>query len=164
MKQEFEMKKEIEEYKKEGFTGFVPVEQLRSSASLIPKMQGVYIVIRPSESDPVFLEKGTGGFFNGDDPNVAISELQAKYVHDSVVVYIGKATTLHKRIKQLLNFGAGKSVGHWGGRYLWQLADSASLLIAWKTTPMEEPREIEKKMLEGFKSQYGRLPFANLQL
>ncbi|MDE7378530.1 MAG: hypothetical protein K2N13_06155 [Paraprevotella sp.] len=157
------MKQEIEEYKKEGFTGFVPVEQLRSSASLIPKMQGVYIVIRPSESEPVFLEKGTGGFFKSKDPNVAISELQAKYVPESAVVYIGKATTLHERIKQLLNFGAGKSVGHRGGRYLWQLADSASLLVAWKTTPMEEPREVEKKMLEDFEGRHGRLPFANLQ-
>lgn len=159
------MKQEIEEYKKEGFTGFVPVEQLRSSASLIPKMQGVYIVIRPSESDPVFLEKGTGGFFKRKNPNVVISKLQAKYVHESAVVYIGMTTaTLYERIRQLLDFGAGESVGHWGGRYLWQLADSASLLVAWKTTPMEEPEEIEKKMLEDFKRRYGRLPFANLQL
>ncbi len=158
------MKQEIEMYEKEGFKGFTSVEQLRLLASSIPKSQGVYIVIRSSESEPVFLEEGTGGFFKGKNPNVAISELQAKYVHESVVVYIGKATELHKRIKQLLSFGAGEPVGHWGGRYLWQLADSASLLVAWKLTPMEEPREVEKKMLEDFKGRHGgRLPFANIQ-
>lgn len=158
------MTKEIENYRKDGFTGFVPVSKLRSAASLLPDSGGVYIVVRDSDNSPEFLANGTGGFFKGKNPNVGLEELESNYVAGSKVVYIGKATSLKKRVSQLLRFGAGSAVGHWGGRYLWQLADSDNLLIAWKTTPTTDPRAEEIKMLEEFVSRHGKLPFANLTM
>lgn len=158
------MTKEIENYRKDGFTGFVPVSKLRSTASLLSDSGGVYIVVRDSDNSPEFLATGTGGFFKGKNPNVGLEELESNYVAGSKVVYIGKATSLKKRVGQLLRFGAGSAVGHWGGRYLWQLADSDNLLIAWKTTPSTDPRAEEIKMLEEFVSRHGKLPFANLTM
>lgn len=158
------MTKEIENYRKDGFTGFVPVSKLRSTASLLSDSGGVYIVVRDSDNSPEFLANGTGGFFKGKNPNVGLEELESNYVAGSKVVYIGKATSLKKRVGQLLRFGAGSAVGHWGGRYLWQLADSDNLLIAWKTTPSTDPRAEEIKMLEEFVSRHGKLPFANLTM
>lgn len=158
------MTKEIENYRKDGFTGFVPVSKLRSTASLLPDSGGVYIVVRDSDNSPEFLATGTGGFFKGKNPNVGLEELESNYVAGSKVVYIGKATSLKKRVGQLLRFGAGSAVGHWGGRYLWQLADSDNLLIAWKTTSATDPRAEEIKMLEEFVSRHGKLPFANLTM
>lgn len=148
----------------DGFTGFVPVSKLRSTASLLPDSGGVYIVVRDSDNSPEFLATGTGGFFKGKNPNVGLEELESNYVAGSKVVYIGKATSLKKRVGQLLRFGAGSAVGHWGGRYLWQLADSDNLLIAWKATPSTDPRAEEIKMLEEFVSRHGKLPFANLTM
>lgn len=158
------MKDEIQMYKDNGFSGFKSVESLLNDKSVLPEDPGVYIVIRDQKTAPVFLKKGTGGFFKGEDPNVEISTLQANWVETSEIVYIGKATSLKKRIDQLLRFGDGKNVGHKGGRYLWQLADSRNLLIAWKATPNETPREVERRMIQEFKSAYGGMrPFANLQ-
>lgn len=158
------MTKEIENYRKDGFNGFVPVSKLRSTASLLPDSGGVYIVVRDSDNSPEFLATGTGGFFKGKNPNVGLEELESNYVAGCKVVYIGKATSLKKRVGQLLRFGAGSAVGHWGGRYLWQLADSDNLLIAWKTTSTTDPRAEEIKMLEEFVSRHGKLPFANLTM
>lgn len=154
---------EIAQYKEAGFEGFYTVSQLRGTTSLLPEEAGVYVVIRDSTTAPQFLEKGTGGFHKGKDPNVPISELVIKYVADSKTVYIGKATSLLSRICQLLRFGAGAASGHWGGRYLWQLADADDLIVAWKTTPGIDPRTVEAQMILDFISLHGKRPFANLK-
>lgn len=153
---------EISKYMNEGFEGFIPVKDLRHNTITIPNTGGVYVLLRMSESSPHFLETGSAGFFKGKDPNVSIEELAANYINDSKIVYIGKATSLRKRLGQLLHFGAGSAVGHWGGRYLWQLADAEDLLVAWKVITSESPRDVESRMLIDFKNRYGKLPFANL--
>lgn len=153
---------EITKYKEEGFSGFVKVSDLRLSLDLIPQTGGVYVVVRLSADRPKFIQEGTGGHFKGKNPNVSISELENNVVEGSLTMYIGKATGLRKRLGQLLRFGAGSNVGHWGGRYLWQLADADDLLIAWKETPMSDPREVEVSMLADYVNQFGCLPFANL--
>lgn len=155
---------EITKYKKEGFNGFVKIADLRLTPGMIPDNGGVYVVVRVSDVLPRFLEEGTGGHFKGKNPNVAIAELQNNFVKGSATMYIGKATNLRKRLGQFLRFGAGANVGHWGGRYLWQLADASDLIIAWKETPMIDPRDVEVAMLTEYVNEYGRLPFANLTL
>ena len=86
------------------------------------------------------------------------------------ILYIGKAgggtssSTLYKRIKQYLDFGNGKKVGHWGGRYIWQLQDSDDLYFCWKETQTGNlPREEETSLITIFKESHeGKLPFTNL--
>ena len=58
-------------------------------------------------------------------------------------------------------FGAGKTVGHWGGRLIWQLADADQLIVAWKETPGRVPRQVEAELIRLFRQQYGKPPFAN---
>lgn len=90
--------------------------------------------------------------------------LDAEWVHGSTVVYIGKADVLRRRLHQYARFGAGEPVGHWGGRLIWQLADSGDLLVTWHAlTTMETARSFERRLLFRFGELYeGRRPFANL--
>ena len=154
----------------QGFEGFKTMGELMDGPrTLIPACKGVYVVLRESESAPQFMTEGTGGFFKGKNPNVSIAELKANWVEGTPVVYIGKAggsgssATLQKRLGQYLRFGQGASVGHWGGRYIWQLADSRDLVVCWKTLSSDDPREVERQMIADFKAVHsGKRPFANL--
>ena len=153
----------IGDLKEAGFEGFCSVADLRKDLSGIPVVQGVYIVVYQEDGMPEFLENGTGGFFKAKNPNVPVSELKSNWVGGTCVVYIGKATTLSKRISQYLKFGNGKSIGHWGGRLIWQIKDSKDLQICWKPVDAD-PREEEMRLIADFKRQYGgKRPFANLQ-
>lgn len=152
-------KEEIEKY---GFVGFKTIAELSNDCTCIPKCEGVYLVLFPENLNVEFLTTGTGGFFKGKDPNVQASVLKENWVLKSNIVYIGKATSLKQRLKQYLQFGAGGAVGHYGGRYIWQLKNSQSLIICWKTLNGDDPREIESKLIKKFTDEFGKLPFANL--
>ncbi len=154
---------------KNGFSGFVKVEALWADSSQIPKERGVYLVLNPTFEDCKFIVPGVGGFFKGKDPNVSIQELESNHVHGSVVVYIGKAgsltgnATLQSRLRQYLKFGQGKNIGHWGGRYIWQILNHSNLVFCWKPILDEDPRDVEKVMISEFLAKYGQMPFANLK-
>lgn len=155
---------------KSGFKGFKSIKDLWSDPSVIPKDPGVYLVINPNFKKPQFVDQGIGGFFKGKDPNVPIDDLLKKMIPSSQVVYIGKAgspsgsATLNSRIKQYLRFGQGKNVGHYGGRYIWQIKNSDQLIFCWKPTSIElDPREVEKILLYLFERQFKKVPFANLK-
>jgi hypothetical protein len=77
------------------------------------------------------------------------------------VVYVGKATSLRSRLAQYRRYGSGQPVGHQGGQYIWQVSDSAALLVAWKPTD-RDPGAEEAALLRLFLTEHGRLPFANL--
>lgn len=154
--------RDVNDLKVAGFTGFVPVAELWNRAlRMIPDVPGVYAVCRVSNEAPVFLETGTGGHFKGKDPNVAVEELAANWVDGTPVVYIGKATSLRKRISQYIRFGQGKPVGHCGGRYIWQLADASELLFCWREVD-GNPDAVETELICAFREAYGSRPFANL--
>ena len=174
----------IEDLKKAGFEGFCSVEKLRDDLSDIPAVQGVYMVVYQGDRMPEFLVVGTGGLKRKKDkngklkitnPNVAVSELKSNWVADTCVVYIGKAggvnkngkkskSTLNKRISDYLDFGNGEPVGHWGGRYIWQIKEAKKLLFCWKATPRSNPEEVEKELIAEFKLLHGdKRPFANLR-
>ncbi len=158
----------IESIKQVGFVGFRTIASIQKDYSILPKIKGAYLIVKPDSKQPKFLEIGSGGHFKGRNPNVPIDTLHDNWVDESMVVYIGKAggrtgsATLHSRLKQYFNFGQCKPVGHWGGRFIWQLRDSGSLIVCWKPLPDREPREYESKLIQEFISQYGQLPFANL--
>lgn len=149
------------------FVGFVPFSALPTSG--VPAAPGVYAVLRLSDAPPTFVETSPAGRFKGKDPSVSVDVLAAKWVDGSQVLYIGKATRasagprgLRRRLDEYRRFGAGQPVGHWGGRYIWQLADSADLVVAWNATH-EDAATVESRMLRDFVDRYGVLPFANLR-
>ncbi|MEH7237753.1 hypothetical protein [Bacillus sp. JJ1562] len=157
--------KSIKDY---GFEGYIPVSQLMHNHSTIPHNKGVYLILYTPDESPEFLSEGSGGFFKGRDPNVPIEELEDNWVIDTKVIYIGKAgggkssATLNSRINQLLKFGRGKNVGHYGGRIMWQLENNNDLIICWKELPVEDPNEVKNHLIRGFKKRYRKRPFANL--
>lgn len=82
-----------------GFTGFLTVAQMRAAQatrgyddlwSVVSGIPGVYLVLRQSAGPPHFLERGTGGFFQGEDPNVALSVLADAWIPEARVLYISK--------------------------------------------------------------------------
>jgi len=158
----------IDSIAKNGFSGFVAVSDLWADSSQIPKDRGVYLILNPDFENCEFMLPGVGGFFKGKDPNVSIQELESNHVLGSIVVYIGKAgsltgkATLQSRLRQYLKFGQGKNIGHWGGRYIWQIKNHQNLVFCWKPTPDQDPRESEKSMIMEFSAKHGQRPFANL--
>ena len=126
------------------------------------------MILFDSTKQQEFIENGSGGFFKRKNPNVSISILEENWVKETCVLYIGKAgsesgsANLHSRLRQYFRFGQGKKVGHWGGRFIWQLKDSENLTVCWKPTPLNEPSTIERDLINSFKFQYGKRPFANL--
>lgn len=148
----------------DGFGGFLTFDELRVQIGRVPTAGGVYVVLRVSVDEVAFMDVNPGGRFKGRDPTVATTVLSAKWIEASEVVYIGKANNIQKRLKQYADFGAGAPIGHWGGRYIWQLADSAALLVAWKRCePYDTAPALEARLVGRFKDEHeGRLPFANI--
>tara|TARA_B100000963_G_C22635909_1_gene677583 strand:+ start:4060 stop:4980 length:921 start_codon:yes stop_codon:yes gene_type:complete len=162
-----------EELREHGFQGFETIEKLMKDSSKLPNYSGVYILLNKNSIDrnmdyepaySSFIFPGTGGFFKDKDPNVEISVLQRKMHPDSNVMYIGKASDLKRRIKQYLAFGQGKNVGHYGGRYIWQLKQSSKLILAYKKVSENPlPEEYERALINMHKVRFNKLPFANLR-
>ena len=152
----------------QGFDGFLTVSRLRSwGLAEVPPAAGVYVVMRLATSSPTFLRKSAGGWFKGTDPTVPVSNLKARWIASAELLYIGKATVgtrgssgLRKRVGQLLAYGSGRPVGHQGGRYLWQVADSDEFLVAWRA--VEDPTAEENRLLTAFFEAHGAYPFANI--
>ena len=147
-----------------GFCEPIPVSRLREmKCNDVPVAPGVYLVIRLDKAEPRFLEQSTGGLHKGKNPTVLLDELRENWVDNTLVIYIGKGDILKRRLNQYMRYGIGHSSGHWGGRYIWQLSESANLLITWKLTPDENPKNVEQILIHEFKNRYGKLPFANLR-
>jgi hypothetical protein len=143
-----------------GFAGWVSFKQMLNQ-DRVPRAGGIYVIARSSNGDPRFLEANPGGRFKGKDPTVAEDALRANWVEGAEVVYIGRTDELRRRLRQFADFGAGKPVGHWGGRLVWQLAESKNLLVAWKETPGDDPVAAEAALIAAFRDRYGKPPFAN---
>ena len=164
------MFRDVVSLKEAGFQGFWTVAQLRAMGLIsVPNEGGIYLALWTDEYVE-FLDESTGTSLNGRDPTVPTSILYDRWNYDSVVVYIGKAggpsqkATLRTRLNQFLQFGKGVYAPHWGGRYVWQIADSDSIRICWHTGFNLEPRWTENLLILRFKSEFGgRYPFANLR-
>ncbi|WP_241003000.1 hypothetical protein [Streptomyces sp. CB01881] len=152
-----------------GFCGFAPFgEPGELSDSEVPTEAGIHVVLRPTASRPEFLPVSTAGHFRGRDPSVAVEVLRAAWVEDAGILYVGKASAgrtgrrgLRKRLDEYRRHGAGQAVGHWGGRYIWQLRDSAALLVAWRPTAEQDPGDAEAGLIAEFMEVHGARPFAN---
>lgn len=163
----------ITDLKAAGFEGFISVADLRNKAidNIVPRKRGVYMFLWEFDNKPDFLIKGTGGYFKGKNPDVSVDVLRDKWVNNTCVLYIGetgsgKSNTnrvLSIRIDEALRFGAGEDVAHYGGRYLWQIKNSGSLIVCWKPVVSVSPKEEKEKLLLLFKSIYHKTPFANIK-
>ena len=142
-----------------GFRGFVRFAELDDID--VPVTGGVYAVLRETKTVPVFLETNHGGQFKQRNPTVETERLAARWIASCSVIYIGKATNLGKRLEQYRDFGSGRPVGHWGGRFIWQIEGASDHIVCWKCTD-ENPRAAEIDLLTRFRSLHGRLPFANI--
>ena len=118
-------------------------------------------MLSPQGDSPTFLGESTGGHFKNKNPTIDMSTLTSNWVADAQTIYIGKAGDLHRRLKQFLDFGTGKPIGHWGGRLVWQLDGTANYQIAWKKA--SSPEAYESELIDEFAGFYGTLPFANLK-
>lgn len=159
---------QVESLRKIGLEDGERISVLQESCEQVPSKKGVYLVVRQNNQPVRFSIISSGGHTKGD-PSVEVAILEQRWFHEPMVLYIGKAggtdqkSNLQKRIRAYVQFGLGKSRPHWGGRYIWQLADAKELAIYWLETPGIEPREAEKKLLRLFKERWGKLPFANLK-
>lgn len=160
---------DIKELKGNGFQGFVKIKDLQNNkCNYVINSPGVYLVLFPNDQNPIFLEENIGGHFKGRNPTVPKNILEDKWVDSTKVIYIGQAgggkskATLQKRLWQYMRFGKGEPVGHWGGRYIWQLSNSDELIICWKIIINEDSKRVESELIENFKYKFGKRPFANL--
>jgi hypothetical protein len=147
------------------FVGWCSFGELPSIFQTIPiAAGGVYVVYRPNLTAPTFLDRNPGGTWRGD-PTVDVTVLEAKWVDEAQVLYIGKANPrqLRRRLRTYHSYGSGGPGRHAGGRYVWQLDDAWDCLVAYRVTRASEvPREIERAMIGALASDYGNLPFGNL--
>jgi hypothetical protein len=153
---------DIDGIKKAGFKGFKSMKELFQDSSMLPDSNGVYLVLHLDTKEPEFLTVGTGGHFKGKNPNVSLAALKSNWVNNTIVVNIGKATSLKSRLRQYFSFGQGKNIGHYGGRLIWQLKNSRDLVVCWKVISINDPREYEAELIREFVSIYNKRPFANL--
>ena len=102
-------------------------------------------------------------------PTKSLDRLQEEWVEGALIVYVGQSGsrskgTLARRVEQMIRFGQGARVAHWGGRLIWQLADSDRLVVCWKTIQDRDPRDVERALIKAFKTLHGgKRPYANLR-
>ncbi|MGH2755360.1 MAG: hypothetical protein ACRDLB_13155 [Actinomycetota bacterium] len=147
-----------------GFRGFVPFDELLAGRlAEIPTAPGTYVILWKHSQPPTFVAESCGGHFKAKNPKVEVDTLVRHWVPGASVIYIGKAERLQRRIKQYAQFGTGRPIGHWGGRYIWQIEDCHRLPVAWRALPEGgDARGEETKSIGEFVAAHGTRPFANL--
>jgi hypothetical protein len=138
----------------------------KTRCSAVPQSSGIYLVLRMADCLPEFLAKSTGGAFKKKDPTCPAEFLCTNWVQGAHVVYVGKAAGrqgLRRRLDDLIAFGYGEAVGHWGGRLLWHLPEKEKLLVRWRTCSAGDADKEETNAIGAFRSLRAMRPYANLR-
>ena len=146
------------------FKGFKTIRELKESCSEVPSSNGVYLVLRRNNQQPIFSISSLEGYVKvpNDSPCYSLSYLQEQYVNGTCILYIGKSTNMRSRLRSYMRFGQGKRASHGGGRAIWQMTDVDDFVICWAET-LENSRMVEWRMIQAFKlSHEGKRPFANM--
>ena len=125
---------ELRDFGSEGFVSFADLP-----TTTIPATQGVYAVLRCTQAPPEFLPRNPAGAIRGD-PSVSPEALATAWVNGVEVVYFGKATRLQRRLEEYRRHGLGGRAPHWGGRYIWQLADANGFSLRGRPPRAQTPR------------------------
>lgn len=150
------------------FSNFHSFEYLHAHGySEIPNKKGVYIVSVP-ENFTKTITPDTVAINEYRDRSMLyhVSILESKWIDNCPILYIGKASGefngLRQRIGQYVRYGYAECNNHRGGRAIWQLQDSRSLLIGYMVSDHAE--NFENELLHEFINRYGKLPYANFRL
>ncbi|MGG5170691.1 hypothetical protein ACQR35_00740 [Pseudarthrobacter sp. J1738] len=153
--------------REDGFAGFRVFDEI--DMMRVPQGPGIFAILQPVDFEPVFLAKSTAGTFKKKDPSLKREALEAEWIPEAKVLYLGKASAgsqgnrgLRKQIQEFMDYGRGRPTVVWDARLIWQLRDALDLVIAWKEIPAEELSNAEAGYHAAFIAEHGRLPFANL--
>lgn len=147
-----------------GLCGWKPFGAL--VAADLPPRHGVYVVVRQPGPHPLFLSENVGGPHKGRPLTVEVEVLQKAWRDDAEVVYVGKAGSrlgLQERLRAYAKQGRGRSAGHAGGRFVWQLPAGDKLLVGWREINNVDVGDVEEAMLALHIEQFDRRDFANLK-
>ncbi|RXZ72793.1 hypothetical protein [Agromyces albus] len=147
-----------------GFVGWKTFGALESRD--LPPRHGVYVVVREPGPRPVFLVESVGGLHKRKALTVGVDVLETAWGDNAEVVYVGKAGGKHGLRDRLWDYarqGRGRSAGHAGGRFVWQLPSSEALLVGWRATEDLDVGDVEEALLALHIEQFGRRPFANMK-
>ena len=113
---------------------------------------GVYFITRTRDASAV---PDAMAAPTTDPPSIAA------WLPQEPVLYIGKATSLRKRVGQFYRHRYGAPSPHRGGQRLKLLAIMDELWVHWAVC--ESPPGVEERLLRYFRQSIGRLPFANIR-
>ena len=163
----------IDDLQADGFVGFVPLAAFEKPFVMGdgPDVEGVYVVLRESAVRPTFRED------THRKPRSKIytaAQAEAEWVDGSQMLYVGKGPLrkprrgrrqgLAQRINEMRAHGHDGGANHYGGKLLWQIEDTDSLLIAWKVLIEGTADDVETALIRRFMDQAesGRTPYANI--
>lgn len=155
-----------------GFETWFTVRELVDEGKMasIPQKNGVYLVLFPENSRPGFNGGDERTFeLNDETPKDARILEKEQWVEGTRVLYIGKAgvlngrgsSNLRKRLREYMKWYQKKYNKHHGGRDIWQLNDPGDLLVTWRVTEDVDPEKCEKDLLDKFREEFKKYPFAN---
>lgn len=147
-----------------GFVGWRAFGSLE--ARDLPPRHGVYVVVRAPGPRPEFLADSVAGPHKRKALTVDVDMLRKAWRDDAEVVYIGKAggrLGLQERLWAYAKQGRGRSAGHAGGRFVWQLPASDQLQVGWRETGALDVGEVEEAMLALHIDEFHRRPFASMK-